>query len=81
MDITGTVADPVSSWKNELRTASVDLGSVRVNIVGLDHSLGSQYFGTLIVSEGGLTADINHGGNTVGVTNDTSGSIKGLGTF
>ena len=53
----------------------VDLGSVGINIVGLDHTLGSQDFGTLIVSERGLTADIDHGLNPSGVSDNAGSSV------
>lgn len=59
----------------------VDLGSVGVNVVGLDHTLGSQDFGTLIVSERRLTADINHGLNTSGVSDKAGSGIVFLGTL
>jgi hypothetical protein len=59
-----------------LLTAAVNLGSVGVNIVGLDHSLCSKYFSTLVVSERRLTADINHGLNATGVPNKAGRSIK-----
>mmetsp|Transcript_7418 Transcript_7418/g.15926 ORF Transcript_7418/g.15926 Transcript_7418/m.15926 type:complete len:418 (+) Transcript_7418:306-1559(+) len=53
----------------------VNLGGVGVDVVGLDHSLGSQDLGTLIVSERRLAADINHSLNAVGVSNDAGGGV------
>ena len=53
----------------------VDLGRVGVNIVGLDHTLGSQDLSTLIVSERRLTADINHGLNTSRVSDNAGSGI------
>jgi hypothetical protein len=59
-------------------TTTVNLGSVGVDVVGLDHSLRSEDLGTLVISERRLTADVNHGLNTIRVANDTRGGIKGL---
>ena len=58
----------------------VDSGSVGVDIVGLDHSLCSEDFGTLVVSVGRLTADINHGLDTVGVTDKATGRVELFGS-
>jgi hypothetical protein len=62
-------------------TTSVNLGSVGVNIVSLDHSLCSKNLSTLVVSERRLTADINHGLDTVGVANDTRRCVEGFGSL
>ena len=56
--------------------ALVNLGSVGVDIVGLDHTLGSQNLGTLIVTIAGLSANINHGLDTVGVLDHARGGVK-----
>lgn len=53
-----------------------DLGSVGVDIVSLDHTVGSKNLRSLIISKGGLTADINHRLDTVGVSYQTTGSIE-----
>ena len=59
----------------------VDLGRVGVDVVGLDHTLGSQDFGTLIVSKRGLTADIDHGLDASGVSDDAGCGVVFFGTF
>ena len=58
--------------------ALVNLGSVGVDIVGLDHTLGSQNLGTLIVTIAALSANINHGLDTVGVLDHARGGVKFL---
>jgi hypothetical protein len=42
----------------------------------LDHSLGSKNLGTLIVSKRGLTAHIDHGLDTSGITDQARRGIK-----
>lgn len=53
-----------------------NLGCVGVNIISLDHTGGSKNLSSLVVSKGRLTADINHGLNTVGVSDKTRSSVE-----
>ena len=59
-------------------TTLVNFGSVRVHVVGLDHAPGAEDFSTLVVSIGGLTADIHHGLDSIRVAHKTRGSIESL---
>ena len=57
-------------------TVLENLGSVGVDIVSLDHTAGSKYLSSLIVSKGRLTADVNHSLDTIRVSHQTTGSIE-----
>ncbi len=54
--------------KKSQRTIRVNLGRVGVDIIGLDHALGSQNFGTLVISKRRLAAHINHGLHAIRIT-------------
>mmetsp|Transcript_22198 Transcript_22198/g.44925 ORF Transcript_22198/g.44925 Transcript_22198/m.44925 type:complete len:212 (+) Transcript_22198:274-909(+) len=56
----------------------VKLGGVGVDVVGGDHAGGAEDLGPLVVSVGGLAADVDHGLDAVGVADDAGGGVEGL---
>mmetsp|Transcript_7866 Transcript_7866/g.24121 ORF Transcript_7866/g.24121 Transcript_7866/m.24121 type:complete len:235 (-) Transcript_7866:171-875(-) len=58
----------------------VDAGGVGVHIVGLDHGLGAEDLGALIVAVGRLAADVDDGLAATGIADDDVGGVVGLGS-